>query len=88
MWRSNKGTQYRHHQGRQSGNEEVAFWLSHIKRHLPNIMLSFEDIVKLQIAPKRFYPRGRDEDYPEKMKKIGKCMTNCTLMVKAWITRS
>ena len=66
MWRSNKGTQYRHHQGRQSGNEEVAFGLSHIKRHLPNIMLSFEDIVKLQIAPKRFYPRNRDVDYPEK----------------------
>ena len=69
-------------------HEEVAFWLSHIKRHLPNIMLSFEDIVKLQIAPKRFYPRGRDVDYPEKMKKNGKCMTNCTLMVKAWITSS
>ena len=73
MWRSNKGTQYRHHQGRQSGNEEVASGLSHIKRHQPEawcIMLTFEDIVKLQIAPKRFYPRGRDVDYPEKMKKM------------------
>ena len=68
MLRSNKGTQYPHRQGRQSGNEEVAFGLSHIKRHLPNIMLNFEDSVKLQIAPKRFYPRGRDVDYPKKMK--------------------